>query len=70
MICPIFNFEFKIQDSLCIGCHNLMVLCFNESDIAIINVKNLHYCWVIHDINKSEAIYLKENLVSENCGYI
>ena len=66
----LFNFKFKIQDSLCIGCHDLMVLCFKLRDIPIISVKNLDYCCVIHDINKSEGNYLKENPVFGNSGYI
>ena len=47
-----------------------MVLCLKLSDIAIISVKNREYFCVIHDINKSETIYLKENPLFKNCGYI
>ena len=47
-----------------------MVLCFKLKDIPIISVKNLDYCCVIHDINKSEGNNLKENPVFGNSGYI
>ena len=43
MICHFwfFNPGFKFQDSACNGCHDLTILCFNLSDIAIITVKNV-----------------------------
>ena len=64
MICHywIFNHGIKFQDSVCNGCHNLMVLCLNISDIGIITVKNADYCCIIHNISKSEAINLLENV--------
>ena len=67
MICHywFFNHEFKFQDSVCNGCHELTIVCPKISDIAIITVKNLDYCCIIHDINKSEAIHLLENYVLE-----
>ena len=42
---------FGFQDSIYNGCHDLKMLCFNISDIAIITVKGGDY----HDINKSET---------------
>ena len=53
MICDywFFNHVFGFQDSIYNGCHDLKMLCFNISDIAIITVKGGDY----HDINKSEA---------------
>ena len=39
-----------------------MVLCLNISDIGIITVKNADYCCIIHNISKSEAINLLENV--------
>ena len=43
MICHFwfFNPGFKFQDSAYNGCHDLTILCFNLSDIAIITVKNV-----------------------------
>ena len=59
MICNywFFNHGFKFQDSAYNGCHDLTVLCFNISDIAIIAVKNVDYRCIIHN-SKSEAINL------------
>ena len=62
----IFNHGFKFQDSVCNGCHNLVNSSLNFSDIPIITVKNVDYCCIIHNINKSEAINLLENSVLEN----
>ena len=72
MICHywFFNHGFKLQDSVCNGCHDLAMLSVNISDIAIITVKNLHYRCIIHNISKSKAINLLENSVLEDRGYI
>ena len=65
-----FNHGFKFDDSVCNGCHDLIILCLNISDIAIITVKNVDYRCIIHNIGKSEAINLLKNSVLENRGYI
>ena len=46
MICHylFFNRGFEFQDSVCNGCHDLTILCFNTSDITIIIAKNVNYC--------------------------
>ena len=46
------------------------MLSVNISDIAIITVKNIDYCCIIHNIGKSEAINLLKNSVLESRGYI
>ena len=51
----LFNNGLKFQDSVCDGCHDLTMLCLNISDIAIITVKGVDYCCIIHDISRSEA---------------
>ena len=42
----------------------------NISDNAIITIKDVDYCCIIHNISKSEAINLLENYVLEDRGYI
>ena len=66
----VFNHKFKFQDSVCNGCHIFTILSINIRDIAIITIKNVDYCCIIYNINKSEAITLLENSVLENCGYL
>ena len=53
-----FIYGFKLQDYICNGCHDLTMLSLDKIDIAIITVKNVDYCCIIHNISKSEAINL------------
>ena len=64
------NHGFKFQDSVCNGCHDLTILCFNLSDITIITVKNVDYCCIFYDFSKSKAIHLFKNSVLDDRGYI
>ena len=50
-----FNQGCKFQDSICNGCHNLTMLSINITNVAIVTVKNVDYCCIIHN-SKSEAI--------------
>ena len=68
--CWFFNHGFKFQDYVCIGCHDLIMLIVNISDIVNITVKNVDYRCIIYNISKSEAINLLKNSVLENRGYI
>ena len=72
MICHywFFNREFKFEDYVCNGCHDLAMLCLNISNITIITVKNVDYRCIIHNISKSEAINLLESAVLKNPGYM
>ena len=65
-----FNHDFNFQDYVCNGCHDLLMLCVNISDNAIVTVKGADYYCIIHDNSKSGAINLLKNSVLENRGYI
>ena len=52
------NNAFKFQHSICNGCHDLTMLSKKVNDIAIITIKGVDYCCIIHDIDKAEAIKL------------
>ena len=56
-----FNCGFEFKDPACNGCHDLTMLSVNISDIAIITIKTVDYCCIIHNISKSEAINLLQN---------
>ena len=56
-----FNHGFKFQDSVCSGCHDLIMLSVNINDIAIVTVKKIDYRCII---SKTALVNL------ENCGYI
>ena len=66
MICHywFFNYGFKFQDYICIGCHDLTILSVSISDTAIITVKNVGYFCIIHNISKFEAI----NFIKKFCS--
>ena len=72
MIChyQFFNHGFEFQNSVCNGFHDLTMLSVNISDIAIITVKNVDYCYIILNISKSEAINLLKDSFLEDRGYI
>ena len=46
------------------------MLCLKISDTANVTVKGVDYCYIIHDIRKSETIHLLENSVLEDRSYI
>ena len=56
-----FDHGFNFQNFVCNVCHNLTMLCFNISNVAIITIKRVDYRCVIHDINSFDAINLSEN---------
>ena len=68
--CCFFNHGFEFQDSVYNGCHVLTMLSVNISDIAIITIKNVDYCCIVHNISKSEAINLLKKSVFEDRVYI
>lgn len=56
--------------TICNGCHDLTMLCFIISDIAIITIKGDDHCYIIHEISKSEAIHLLKTSVLDDRGHI
>ena len=66
----VFYNGFKIQNSVSNGCDDLTMLCHNITNFAIITVKDVDYCCIIHDINKSEANNLLENSVLDDRWHI
>ena len=65
-----FNHGFKFQNSVCNGCYDLTILRLNLGDIAIIIIKNVDHCCIIHNISKSDTVLLLKNSVLDNRGYI
>ena len=73
MVCHywFFNHGFRFEILyVCNGCHDLIMLCLNISDTAIITVKVVDYRCIIHPISKYEATHLLENSVLHNRGNI
>ena len=46
------------------------MLCLNITNFAIITVKDVDYCCIIHGINRSEANNLLENSVLDDRWHI
>ena len=66
-ICRYWNFlnkGFKFQPNVCNRCHDLLMMCMNLNDIAILNIESGDYCCIISRISKSEAINLMQNIDS------
>ena len=57
------NKGFKFQPNVCNGCHDLLMMSMNLSNIAILNIKSSDYRCIISGISKNEAINLMENAV-------
>ena len=58
----VFNHSFKFQDFACNGCHDLAILITNIRIIAIMAIKIVYCCCIIHN-SKSEAINILKNLL-------
>ena len=71
-ICRYWHFikkEFKSQPNVCNRCHDLLMMSIDLSDIAILNIKDADYRYIISGISKSEAINFMENIdLTEKSG--
>ena len=54
----LLNYSFKFQPNVCNRSGDLLMMCVNLSDSAILNIKGSNYCCIITLISKSEAINL------------
>ena len=60
--CYVLNKGFKFHQGRCNGCHDLLKVSMNLSNIDILNIKCAEYCCIISGISKSEAINLMKNV--------
>ena len=44
------------------GCHDVLMVSMNLSDIAILNIHDANYCFIISRISKNEAKNLMQNI--------
>ena len=44
------------------GWDDLLMVYFNLSDTAVLDIKGVDYCCIISDISKSEAINIMQNI--------
>ena len=55
------NHSFKFHPNICYRCHDLLLMCMNLRNIAILNIKASDYRCIIILMSKNEAINLMEN---------
>ena len=53
--------DIKFQRNLFNRHHDLLMMFMKLSDIAILNIKDSDYCFIISGISKNEAINLMQN---------
>ena len=62
---------FKFQPHVFHGCHGVLVMSMNLSDIAILSTNGSNYCSIIDGISKREAVnLLKKATLNEKSGTI
>ena len=67
----LLNYSFKFQPNVCNGCHDLLMMSVNLSDIAILNINGSDYCCIISLISKNEARNLLQNAdLTEKSGIL
>ena len=55
---------FKFQPDVCNGCHDVLMISMNLSDIVFLNVFDVDYRCIISGIRRSEAVSLLQNIDS------
>ena len=50
--------RFKFQPYVCNECHDVLMMSMNLSDIVILSILTVDYCYIISRIGKSEAANL------------
>ena len=57
---------FKFQPDVWNGCHDLLMMSMNLSDMAILNIKGADYHCIISGISKSETINFMQYKITSN----
>ena len=55
------NKGFKFRTNVCNKYHDLLMMSMNLNNIAILNIKDFDFCYIISGISKNEAITLIQN---------
>ena len=59
-----------MQKSVCNGCHDLLMMSSVINNIAIITIEGVDCRCIIYGVSKSDIIYLTENYVVNDRGFI
>ena len=52
---------FEFRQDIFNECHNILMMCSNVNDIAILNICGVDYCCIINGVCKIDAINLLKN---------
>ena len=67
--CDIFHYwylldkELTFQPYVCNGCHDLLIVSMNLSNIVILNINSVDNFYIINGISKSETVYLLQKMI-------
>ena len=59
--CYFLDKGFKFQPDVCNGCHDVLIMYINLSNIAILSIEVADYCCVINGISKIDAVNVLQN---------
>ena len=60
------RYSFKFKSNVYNGCHDLLMISINLSDISILNIKDSDYCCIIRLISKNKAKTCKCGKIIKN----
>ena len=73
MLCYYWFFkdiEFKFEEHVCNGCHDLLTMAYSLKNIAIISAKPVSFRFLLMGISKNEALKKLNNSVTYNRGVL
>ena len=53
--------KLMFQPNVCNGCHDVLMMSMNFSNISNLDIHGFNYCCIINRISKSEAVNLLQN---------
>ena len=66
--CDVFHYwyfldkGFTFQPYVCNGCHDILMMSMNLSDIANLNINGVDYCCIITEVSKIKAVNLQQKV--------
>ena len=73
MLCPYWYFKdvgFKFKLCVCNKCHEVLMAAYELKNIAILNVKGIHFRCILQRITRDEAVNRLNNSVLEDKGVL
>ena len=62
------NVEFKFEEHVCNGCHDLLTVAYSLENIAILNAKGATFRCILWGISKNESLRRLNSSVLEDKG--